>query len=507
MKKFLLLFLLFSLTLLFTCKFTFAGAGPPSGGDVSVIIVNGVPMIVSGLTWGGNSPGGVVGITPYGFGSPGGIGGGTGYGFSGGGGYGFGGAPAYGFSGGGFGGYGFSCGGGCYAFAPGYGFGAGPLTPTPTPNPLLTPYPTVAVSGELREYTGAACYDNVATNGMSVLFVPQNSQGITTSCGVTPGVGTTQTTYRCTAAFDNLAAPTPAQNYTVTTASLEYQPGYLVDPGVCSATGSSTLAVNVGVPSPTTTFSKDLLFQLLGPWVKIKNGSFASSHILSNPIPRVIEAYDLDDDASQRTFILNDSSNDPGVVGATLINTGTAEVSSKEWAGTYTKTTVYSTSSFLEYVKARKAYKTISQSNLSELEDGKIHVWTGSGTLTLDSLNIPQFNGKKVVLISQGTISVTANFTPSAASTAIIADAITIAGDPTPVTQVNGVLSAGTIDTGTTANQGLKIVGNLSTGALTNNRNWTATTKPSIFITFNPKLYLDLLPNLSVSKYEYQQTQ
>ncbi len=289
----------------------------------------------------------------------------------------------------------------------------------------------------------------------------------------------------------------------MTTASLEYQPGYLVDPGVCSETGSSTIDVDVGASTPDTTYDKDLLFKLLGPWVKIKNGSFASSNALSNPIPAIIAAYDSEDDASQRTFIMNDASNDPGVVGASLVNTGTAEVSSEGWKGAYTKTSLYSAPTFLEYVKARKDYKNISQNDLSELEDGKTHVWTG-GTLTINSSNVSQFSNKKIVLLSTGTINIADNFTPSSASTAIIADTINF---DSSVTLANGIFSADSIDTGTTTDQGLKIVGNISAASFTNNRTWDETTQPSLFIVFKPGPFLDLLPDLSVSKYEYQQTQ
>jgi hypothetical protein len=80
------------------------------------------------------------------------------------------------------------------------------------------------------------------------------------------------------------------------------------------------------------------------------------------------------------------------------------------------------------------------------------------------------------------------------------------------VTQAKGIFIADNIDTGSTANQGLKIIGNLiAQSSLTNNRQWTNLNRPALFIVQDPSkynnFYLDLLPYLSTASYEWRQEQ
>lgn len=370
-------------------------------------------------------------------------------------------------------------------------------------------YPTVAVQGKLREYSTLVCTDNISTSALSLTMTAQNSTGVTTNCGITPAVGTTSGTlasYRCTATFDVFANPTPAQNMTIAASSSDYQPGALVDANVCSATGVNTVAVNVAASTPVNVFNKDLLFKSVGPWVKILNGAFATANNTSNVVSTSIAPYDSQDDGT-RNFIISSAGSDPGSALAPTLNLGTGSVSSKGWLATgYTKASTLSPSVFLEYVKARKEFVNIDQSDLSELQDGKINIWTG-GDLTINSSNASKFNGKRAVLVTNGAVNITENFTPSSASAAIIADTITFTGDPSPVTQANGLFVANTVSTGLTDNQGLKITGNLVAGTLNNDRYWVGNTKPTVFVVLDPSLFINLLPWASVSKYEYRQTQ
>ncbi|OGK19454.1 hypothetical protein A3G67_00645 [Candidatus Roizmanbacteria bacterium RIFCSPLOWO2_12_FULL_40_12] len=366
------------------------------------------------------------------------------------------------------------------------------------------PIPTVAIQGNLREYDTPACHNDISTNGLSINISAQYPSGVTPVCTVNPSSGTTKSSYNCNVSFDEFANPTPVatQNLTVSATSTEYQPGYLVDSAACEASGSSSIAIDLAAPTPTTTFTKDLLFKIAKSWIKIKNGSFASSLNVSNPIPLSVTSYDLEDDGS-RLFIMASAGNDPGAATARALNIGTADPSSKGWKADYQKLGVLNPATFLEYVKARKEFKEID--NLSELETGKIHVWTG-GDLTIEDAS--KFDNIKGVLISTGTVNITKDFKPSSASVAIIANSITFAGDPEPVEEAEGLFVAETINTGETAAQGLKITGNLvAASGLTNNRTWGSNSRPGIFIIFNPTLYMELLPYVSVSKYEYQQTQ
>jgi hypothetical protein len=54
----------------------------------------------------------------------------------------------------------------------------------------------------------------------------------------------------------------------------------------------------------------------------------------------------------------------------------------------------------------------------------------------------------------------------------------------------------------------MKIKGNLiAQTTLTNNREWSDVNKPVIYVVFEEKPYLELLPYLSTANYEWQQTQ
>jgi len=196
--------------------------------------------------------------------------------------------------------------------------------------PLPTPYPTVAVSGNLREYLGAACYNNISTNTLSININPQSSTGVTTNCGVTPPTGQTKSSYRCTAVFDNQNfAPTPAQNLNLSASATSYSSAYWTAANACTSTANNSLPVDVS-SGGSTVYDKDIFFNNSSAWIKLKNSSFGSLGSLTNVLPLNIAAYDSDDEVSQRYFIMNSVGNDPGLVTASSINTGTAAVSSKE---------------------------------------------------------------------------------------------------------------------------------------------------------------------------------
>ncbi len=368
------------------------------------------------------------------------------------------------------------------------------------------PYPDVTIHGKLREYSSGVCNDNISTTSQALSVAPQSSQGVSSSCTVTPASGgTAQASYSCTVTFDVFANADVSQNLTLNYSTTEYKPPYLTDADVCAASGTNTVAVDLSGASPTTDFPKDLVFKPAGAWVKIKNGSFASALNVANPIPNTISAFDSEDDISQRYFIMNTAGNSPGAVVAQGLNLGTADASSEDWKATgYQKSNTLTFSNYFDYVKARKEYENITNSDLSEITDNGIYVWTGSGDLTLNNSNESRLTGK-VVLISSGEINIDEDFTPTG-SVGIFADEITFTGGATPVTQAKGIFVSNTMNA-ESADQGLKITGNFVTQTLNNDRGSTDTSKPSIFVSFSPSLFMDLLPWASISKYEYRQTQ
>jgi hypothetical protein len=269
-------------------------------------------------------------------------------------------------------------------------------------------------------------------------------------------------------------------------------------------TGSRVLRyiVITNTPAPTST---PTLTPTPNPyWVKLKNTSFYTSRSLAQSIPASPIAYDADDDGSPY-FIISSSGSDPGLVAASYINLGTASVSAKGWKTTEPQNPfTFTPSQFLAYLKARTALKTITDiNNISSINSDTV---VFNGNLTIDSTNISLFNSKKLVLLVSGNLNINVNFAPSSSSIALLSTG-TITISPT-VSQVNAILIGQNVDLGTTSDQGLKIIGNLvAIESLTNNRRWSTSSKPAVFVVFDKNLYLDLLPHLAVVKYSWRETQ
>lgn len=153
-------------------------------------------------------------------------------------------------------------------------------------------------------------------------------------------------------------------------------------------------------------------------------------------------------------------------------------------------------------MKARKDVITITNPDLSQIMTDGIYNINSVVPITL---NAAQFDGKKVVLVIQGAAATfNANFIPVSGSVAILAKDIII--DPT-VTEIDAILVGETVTTGTSAN-GLKIKGNLiDEEALQIDRAQADARKPSLFVVFDMPTYLNVLPYLSTSTYDWKQIQ
>ena len=241
-------------------------------------------------------------------------------------------------------------------------------------------------------------------------------------------------------------------------------------------------------------------------WTKLKDSSYVSTNSLYNLLSLTPVAYDADDTTDQYFIVGND-----GVVAAPGIEldisnvTPTAKTGNPEYKVIYTPESYSLTpSSFLSYVRARKEYKVIT--DLGEITGSGIYVY--SGDLAISS-NVTPFNQSyKIVLIVSGTVTISAapdnTFTPTGTAALV---ATTINFDST-ITEAHGIFIGRTISTGTNANQGLKIVGNLiAQTTLSNTREWPTTTKPSVFIKFDQAKYISLLPYLSTASYQWRQIQ
>lgn len=254
---------------------------------------------------------------------------------------------------------------------------------------------------------------------------------------------------------------------------------------------TNTPAPPTATPTPTP-----------GPWVKLRDSSFVSRSGINNRIPVAPVAYDADD-VAQAYFVVNEA----GVVAAPAVNmtspNPSAQTGNPEYRAAYTPATYAMTATnFSGYIKARKTHNSIT--SLSEIDQSGIYIYTGASPLNLASVP-SQFNSYDVVLITTATVNIsTASFNPTQ-SVAILASTISFANT---VTQANGLFIADTITTGSTVNQGLKINGNLiAQTSFTNPRMWVNPNIPSLFIVFDPGVYLDLLPYLSTANYEWRQLQ
>ncbi|MBI3366587.1 hypothetical protein HY041_03095 [Candidatus Roizmanbacteria bacterium] len=375
-------------------------------------------------------------------------------------------------------------------------------TLTPTPTPLPTPYPTVAISGLLKEYNGVSCTNDISSNTLAIYINPDSPAGVTPVCGITPPSGSTKSSYRCTVVFDNLGAnPTPAQNLNLSASATEYSSANWTDNNVCGGPANNALPVNVAAPAPTTVFDKDIFFKSSGNWLKLKDLSFSGNASLTNIIPNLVSAYDSDDNSS-RYFITSGASTNAGVSSANSINLGTANASENNWKMTgYTRQVGFTPSIFMDYVKSRKSYTTVSDPanfDFSAITEPGIYYANTHVTITNDP-------GTDVVLIVNGNATINQNFNRNGGTdkpkkaVAILANNIYI---DSSVQYAYGIFAASsTFFTGASSN-GLKVKGNVSANTLDNQRTQSDSSKPAFFALADADSFLTLLSYLSISKYD-----
>lgn len=238
-----------------------------------------------------------------------------------------------------------------------------------------------------------------------------------------------------------------------------------------------------------------------GPWFKVKDASFHKVGALNEKVVNNIAAYDADDDATKRFVTFGES-------GLTTVegsynspadpNPVPANNNSPVWnVENYTMNQPY-LGSYFEYVTSKKEFTTISS---LVPQQNAINVYTGNPTINSDLPNAPY------VLIVNGDVTIDmATFNAAESAVAIIADQITFSPN---TTAANGIFIANTIIVDDTVAQttGLKIKGNLITKTFTNSRTRSDNTKPTIFVVFQPKYYIRLLPTLNISLYDWRQVQ
>ncbi|OQY65361.1 hypothetical protein B6D29_04040, partial [Microgenomates bacterium UTCPR1] len=251
-------------------------------------------------------------------------------------------------------------------------------------------------------------------------------------------------------------------------------------------------------PSPTT---------VPGAWIKLKNASYYSSSGLTDNIPLVPVAYDGDDDTNP--YFIIGADNGHGLVAVSSINLTAINPNAKpngtdRSASGYKGIFSMTADSFKAYATARKEYRSIS--SLSSISADGIYLWAGESPPTIDDTNKNQFDGRKVVFISPGSITIKAAvFSPSGGSAAFVSPSIIFDKD---TREADGIFIANEMTTGENSSQGLKVVGNIYVrDTFVNDRKWPNNNVPSLFMVFDQNKFLDLLPYLSTVGYEWKQTQ
>lgn len=368
--------------------------------------------------------------------------------------------------------------------------------------PTPSPFPTMHISGPLVEEISNACYSGMEINPSSLTLQPI----INPAPGVTPICTQTSNSYSCNFIIDNQTGQCYGNSIQVQMSG-EY-PGYGTigwrEGAACSG-APATFTLTPGDPSQT---SVPLFFTYgggsdpnSGNWFKISKSSFNSRKLgRVDVVPNTYTTYDSDDIMSSNIMI-----NSSGVLvqnSPVIIRAGSTTYSTNNWyTNGYQYTNDVSYQKYVDYLKARKDLKTITSVSTANIPISGIYNISGDITLSDSSI----FDGKSVVLVVQGgTATFSTNFIPIGGSVAVLANNIALSPS---VTQINAILIGETVSTGVSTS-GLKIVGNIiDESDLEIERTQPDARKPSLFVVFDPKMHLDVLPYLSTSTYDWRQTQ
>lgn len=284
-------------------------------------------------------------------------------------------------------------------------------------------------------------------------------------------------------------------------------PGRPPDPATCPAPGGRCEKCAPDPPPPPPPPPGK-------PWIKVKNTSVYAYTDLYSPMHRIPDAYDTEDTDTSRKFNIGDA----GIVAARNLirlddmKSGT-EVSTPKWMREeYYMDKKVDVTQIIEYSKARKNYKEITAID-QITEDNTIYIWTGPNTLELTQPDMAQLNGKNIVIVVDGLIvfNVASKKINTNSSIAYIAKAISFYKDATLIDEANGIFLANLVLTGPRTGisvPGLKIKGNLGGGStLMRRRQNGDNRRPSLFIVFDPTPFVELLPLLSTTGYDWRQIQ
>lgn len=242
-----------------------------------------------------------------------------------------------------------------------------------------------------------------------------------------------------------------------------------------------------------------------GAWYRLRDASLNKVGSIDNFVPVINNAFDSDDNTNR--YVMKGNAG-VALSESTIFTGSSVSISAKNnYKSTY-QFEGWQGFNFLEYVRQRKKFKIVTAFN--EIESNTINIWYTQNLVISNPGSFPP-NIENAVLIVSGNITFDNplnTFNPSGRSLALIASQINIHSS---VKELNGIFMANTIDLSydQTSTEPLKIMGNLI--SLTDieplKRQRTDFDKPSLFVVFNPKMYLDLLPYLSLTIQEGRQLQ
>jgi len=275
----------------------------------------------------------------------------------------------------------------------------------------------------------------------------------------------------------------------------------------------TTAPTATAIPTPTPTTAP--VFN----WFRLKNTSFDSLSAEGSNILPFTKTHPFDkDDSSDPYLIISDKNSQGGgiITSPPTIRMGhrdsMAQYSATNWYTTsrYSVSTTVDVAGFLNYVKAKKDYYLTTATDLKDLKPNKINIIARKGktvTVNINSSNDIKITSPLVVIVD-GNINIQGDFKTTTKSVAFLATG-TINIYPN-VGEVDGLFIAGRTDLSpgkSSSATPLKVRGNLIANQPIDpaKRNRSDDMyKPSLFVVFQPKLYLDLLPYLSSVRFDWQ---
>lgn len=412
------------------------------------------------------------------------------------------------------------------------------------PPPLPTLYPTVQINGSLKidesathnrcnvdfQYTGSI----PVRPGLVVSPGSSHSSGVTYNCDE---IKNGDTTYSCTVTVNNRIDPSvnPIQNVQLDVPrveGLQYRIHWI---GPCTTNNcmpstdcsDSNMYLTFDVSKPNPYFDRNIVLSSDDGWFKLKNASFNNVSQRDNIFPLEVQKFDNDDEAIGM-FIVGEG----GLVTTNptfgLVNT-TAYSTNNWFSSGYDLKHFFANSgsnvdAYIRYLKDKvnndEVIDVTSDLGLIERSTTK-KLFKYDGNLTIDSnTNLSLIDKKSLVLIVDGNVdfNVTSGIFNPTNSITIIAKTIKFYDKNTVTTpytnwtgvvkSAKGIFIADMIDLGQSMDIPIKVTGNLislGSGAIENNRKNIDYRKPSIFVVFDPKIYIDTISAIGLKTFNWEQ--